>query len=105
MELSIIILKEDELFETLIERLRENEFKNITLLQSETFKSKKERNNTILNSIKSFLESFSEESRVLLIPVEKDKIVKLKEIVRILLSSNDYLLLTVPVNNIEGNLK
>lgn len=108
MELCIMILKEYELFETLIGELKENNFKNITILESETLKTKadyEKESNQILSIIKNLLDSFIEESQIVLVPIESERINHIKKIVKEIVSPSRYLLFTFPIYNIEGNLK
>ena len=107
MELGIVILKEEELLETLIKRFTSINVKNITVLESNSLatglgnKSKKKDIN-IFGSIRHMLDYFNDESRVLLIPTQTDKIDEIKSILADLVPKHQYLFFTVSIFNIEG---
>ncbi|MBE6144408.1 MAG: hypothetical protein E7169_02420 [Firmicutes bacterium] len=110
MELAIMILKEEELLDTLIKRLTSNDIKNITVLESDTFISENNNKNrkkdvNIFGSIRYMLDYFNDESRLIFIPIKNDRVDIVKNIVKDLIPSHQYLFFTIPMNNMEGNLE
>lgn len=110
MELAIMILKEEELLDTLIKRLTSNDIKNITVLESDTFISENNNKNrkkdvNIFGSIRYMLDYFNDESRLIFIPIKNDRVDIVKNIVKDLIPSHQYLFFTIPMNNVEGTLE
>lgn len=110
MELCVMILKEEELLDVLIKKLTNSDFKNITVLESETFTSEhkskpKKKDVNIFGSLRYMLDYFNDESRTILIPTNCDRINIIKEIVKDIIPSPQYLLFTIPINNLEGTLE
>lgn len=110
MKLCTIILKEEEILDTLIKKLTINDIKNITVLESNTLASEynnkpKKKDINIFGSIRYMLDYFNDESRVILIPIKDDKIDTLKKVVSNLVKKDDYLLFTLSIDNIEGTLE
>lgn len=110
MELGILILKEEELLDTLIKKFTSIDVKNITVLESNSLatgignKSKKKDIN-IFGSIRHMLDYFNDESRVVLIPTRIEKIEEIKKVIDTLVSKQQYLFFTVAMSNIEGTIE
>jgi len=110
MELCVLILREEELLDALIKKLTISDIKNITVLESNTYTSEygnksKKKDINIFSSIRYMLDYFNDESRVILIPIKSDKIDDIKTIISDLIPTHQYLLFTIPVNNVEGTLE
>ena len=109
MEICIIILKEEELFDKLAKELTENDIKNITVLESNTLVSdlsnkKSKKDIKIFGSIRSILDYFNDESKLILIPLKSDLLDTVKKILKANVADSSYLLFTIPIANVEGKL-
>ena len=83
MKLVVLILKDEELLDTFIKRCTNNNIKNITVLESNSYEtekigSKRRHDSNILNSIRYMLDYYNDESRTILVPVNDEKLEEVK---------------------------
>jgi nitrogen regulatory protein PII-like uncharacterized protein len=107
MKLIVLILKEEEILDKFIKKCTSMNIKNITVLESNSYEcdstgSKRKNNANILNSIRYMLDYYNDESRTILIPVNDEKYVEVKDIIKNLVPSNQYTLMAINIEEIIG---
>lgn len=109
MDLCVIILKEEEILDTLLKKFTVEDIKNVTVLESDTVTceqhKQKKKDINIFGSIRYMFDYLNDESRVILIPIKSDRIEIIKEIVSDIVPKHQYILFTIAINNIEGTLE
>lgn len=105
MKLAILILKEEELLDKLIKSLNENNFHNLTTINSECVSSNGNNKNVrVFSSLRYLMNYFYDDSRVMLIPIAENKIDDLFKVAADILTKDKYMFLVLPVDRIEGKL-
>ena len=105
MKLAILILKEEELLDKLIKELNENNFHNLTTINSESVATNGNNKSVrVFSSLRYIMNYFYDDSRVMLIPIEEDKIDDLFKATSNILTKDKYMFLILPVDRIEGKL-
>ena len=94
MKLAILILKEEELLDKLIKELNENNFHNLTTINSESVAtSGNNKSVRVFSSLRYIMNYFYDDSRVMLIPIEEDKIDDLFKVTSNILTKDKYMFL------------
>ena len=105
MKLAILILKEDELLDKLIKKLNENNFHNLTTINSECISpSGNNKSVQVFSSLRYIMNYFYDDSRVIFIPIEEEKVDDLFKVTSNILTKDKYMFLILPVDRIEGKL-
>lgn len=107
MKLVVLILKDEELLDTFIKRCTNNNIKNITVLESNSYEtekigSKRRHDSNILNSIRYMLDYYNDESRTILVPVNDEKLEEVKTTIKSLVPSEHYILMVINLEEIIG---
>lgn len=107
MKLVILILKKEDLLDTFIKKCTVSNIKNITVLDSNSYESektgtKRKHDANILNSIRYMLDYYNDESRTILVPIDNEKLDKLKQIIKNLTASENYTLMVINLEEIIG---
>ena len=105
MKLALLILKEEELLDRLIKELNENNFHNLTTVNSESVAiNGNNKNVRVFSSLRYIMNYFYDDSRIMLIPVEEEKINDLFNVTSNILTKDKYTFLILPIDRIEGKL-
>lgn len=104
MKLVVLILKQEELLNKFIKECSRNNIKNVTVFDSDSYEDEgnKKRNTKVLNSIRYALNYYNDESKTIIIPIPNEKIDVLKDIVKDLVPSDQYTLITINIEDIIG---
>lgn len=110
MALCILILKEEDLLDDLLHHFKENNVNNITVLSSTSMVSEyagknKNRDVHIFGTLHHLVDYFSDNSRVLMIVCEEDRVDIISKNIKKIIPEHEYLFFTVPINNIQGKLE
>lgn len=108
MNVCVIILKEEELYDDLIHRFREEKMKNLTVMESVALKTnKKERKKEIplFSTLRYMMDYIDDESYRIEIIGEKEELLKAQAILKDLVPVHQYLSYIMPIEHIEGTLE
>lgn len=106
MELCFILLKEENKLDKLVKKLSESGFKNVIILNADSH-SEYEKNNgsSIFNSLRYMIDSFNDESRLVLVISDSAEVSEIGKIASNVASKEEYLFFSFPINNVEGFIK
>lgn len=106
MELCFILLKEENKLEELVKNLTDKNYKNIMVLNADSCGTNKiNKDYHIFNSLRYMIDSFNDESRIILVLTETDGITGIKETIDNVTDKEDYLFFSIEANNVSGYIK
>ena len=107
MKLVILVIKEETLLDDFLKKCSNAGIKNITVFDTDSCESEKGGtkyggggNN--FNSIKYALDYYNDESKTLFIPIEKNRIGELKDLIKDLIPSHQYSLMLLNLEEMIG---
>lgn len=109
MKLVVFVLKEEDKLEKFVQRLDTHNIKNITILNANCVAhdhvgKNRNKNVKIFGSIRYIMNYFYDDSRLVLFPVEEEKIEEMEKLAQEILLKNEFMFMVLPLDRVEGSL-
>ncbi|MEG0408877.1 MAG: hypothetical protein RR623_08395 [Bacilli bacterium] len=108
MKLAVLILKDDNKLDELLTVLSKENYRRVTVLNSNSYETEKGKKNSkqtnIFASIRYMVDFYNDESKTIFIPTTKDRIENLKEIIKGFIKKEEYTFFSIDISDLEGSI-
>ncbi|MEG0267040.1 MAG: hypothetical protein RR659_05280, partial [Bacilli bacterium] len=102
MKLAVLILKDDNKLDELLTVLSKENYRRVTVLNSNSYETEKGKKNSkqtnIFASIRYMVDFYNDESKTIFIPTTKDRIENLKEIIKGFIKKEEYTFFSIDIS-------